>query len=72
MLAACPVLDALITRTPADEEPLCGNAAVCIIIIIIIIIRIWQDKLLRETYLKLSDSKVFLLELLISLVLSRS
>ena len=38
MLAACPISDALITRIPADEEPLCGNAAVYTFIIIIIII----------------------------------
>ena len=37
-LAACSISDALITRIPADEEPLCGNAAVCVVIIIIIII----------------------------------
>ena len=52
VLAACPISDALITRIPADEEPLCGNAAVyqyAIIIIIIIIIIIvvvvvgWRD-----------------------------
>ena len=36
MLVACPISDALITRIPADEEPLCGNAAVYAIIIIII------------------------------------
>ena len=34
MLAACPILD-VITRIPADEAPLCGNAAVYAIIIII-------------------------------------
>ena len=28
VLEACPLSDALITRIPADEEPLCGNAAV--------------------------------------------
>ena len=38
MLAACPISDALITQIPADEEPLCGNAAVYAVIIIIIII----------------------------------
>ena len=37
MLEACPISDALITWIPADEEPLCGNAAVVVIIIIIII-----------------------------------
>ena len=37
MLAACPILD-VITRIPADEAPLCGNAAVYAIIIIVIII----------------------------------
>ena len=26
-LAACPIWDALITRIPADEEPICGNTA---------------------------------------------
>ena len=40
MLEACPILDALITRIPADEEPLCGNAAVYAIIVIIITITI--------------------------------
>ena len=39
MLEACPISDALITQIPADEEPLCGNAAVYAVIIIIIIIR---------------------------------
>ena len=38
MLEACPILNALITRISADEEPLCGNAAVYAVIIIIIII----------------------------------
>ena len=38
MLVACPISDALITQIPADEEPLCGNAAVYAAIIIIIII----------------------------------
>ena len=38
MLEVCPISDTLITRIPADEEPLCGNAAVYAIIIIIIII----------------------------------
>ena len=38
VLVACPISDALITRIPADEEPLCGNAAVYAVIIIIIII----------------------------------
>ena len=33
VLAACPISDALITQIPADEEPLCGNAAVCAIIL---------------------------------------
>ena len=37
MLAACPILD-VITQIPADEAPLCGNAAVYAIIIIIVII----------------------------------
>ena len=32
------MLDELITRIPADEEPLCGNTAVYAVIIIIIII----------------------------------
>ena len=36
MLAACSISDALII--PADEEPLCGSAAVYAVIIIIIII----------------------------------
>ena len=44
MLVACSISDALITRIAADEEPLCGNAAVyagiIIIIIIIIIIKL--------------------------------
>ena len=35
MLVACPISDALITRIPADEEPLCGNAAVYAFIIMI-------------------------------------
>ena len=49
MLAACPILVALTTWIPAQEEPLCGNAAVyqyAIIIIIIIIIVVvvgWRD-----------------------------
>ena len=37
MLAACPISDALITQTPADEEPLCGNAAVYAVMIMITI-----------------------------------
>ena len=32
------VSDALITRIPSDEEPLCGNAAVYAVIVIVIII----------------------------------
>ena len=43
LLVAHPILDALImdaliTRIPADEEPLCGNAAAYAVIIIIIIL----------------------------------
>ena len=38
MLEACAISDALITRIPADEEPLSGNAAVYAVGIIIIII----------------------------------
>ena len=38
MLAVCSISDALITWIPADEEQLCGNAAVHAVIIIIIII----------------------------------
>ena len=38
VLEACPILDALITEIPADEEPLCGNAAVYAIIVIVIIV----------------------------------
>ena len=34
VLEACPISDALITQIPADEEPLCGNAAVYAVIII--------------------------------------
>ena len=37
VLAACPISDALITRIPADEEPLCGNGAVYAVIIPIFI-----------------------------------
>ena len=37
VLEACPISDVLITSILADEEPLCGNAAIIIIIIIIII-----------------------------------
>ena len=36
-MVACPIWDTLITRIPADEEPLCGKAAVYAVIIIIII-----------------------------------
>ena len=32
------ISDVLITRIPADEEPLCGNAAVYAVIVIVIII----------------------------------
>ena len=34
MLVACPISDALITQIPADEEPLCENAAVYAIILL--------------------------------------
>ena len=34
MLAVCPISDTLITWIPADEEPLCGNAAVYAVVII--------------------------------------
>ena len=36
MLAVCHISDALITQIPADEELLCGNAAVYAVIIITI------------------------------------
>ena len=36
--AACPLSDALIARILADEEPICGKAAVYAVIIIITII----------------------------------
>ena len=42
--AACPLSDALIARILADEEPICGKAAVYAIIIIIIIITIIIDQ----------------------------
>ena len=45
VLEACPISDALITWIPADEEPLCGNAAVYAVIIIIIIIIIIIQRL---------------------------
>ena len=38
VLEACPISDALITRIPADEEPLCGNALCMLLFIVIIII----------------------------------
>ena len=38
MLEACPISDALITRIPADEEPLCGNAAVYAVIIMMLLL----------------------------------
>ena len=38
LLAACPILDALITWIPADEEPFCGNAAVPYAVVVIIVI----------------------------------
>ena len=47
MLTASPISDALITQIPADEEPLCGNAAVYAVIIIIIIIIIIKIRRLR-------------------------
>ena len=37
VLVACPISDAQITQTPADEEPLCGNAAVYTLMIMITI-----------------------------------
>ena len=37
-MLTCPISNALITRIPTDEEPLCGNAAVYAIIIVVIII----------------------------------
>ena len=40
LLAACPILDALITWIPADEEPFCGNAAVYAVVVIIVIVTI--------------------------------
>ena len=40
MLEACPILDALITRIPADEEPLWGNAPVYAVMIMMIMILI--------------------------------
>ena len=33
VLVACPLSDILITEIPANEEPLCGNEAVCAVII---------------------------------------
>ena len=45
MLEACPISDALITQIPADEEPLCRNAAVyAVIIIMMIMIIIIKNK----------------------------
>ena len=38
VLEACPISDALITRIPADEEPLCGNAAVYAVIIMMLLL----------------------------------
>ena len=37
VLEACPISDAVITRIPADEEPLCGSAAAYAVIVIVII-----------------------------------
>ena len=42
MLAVCRISDALITRISADEEPLCGNAAVYAVIIMIMIMIIMK------------------------------
>ena len=38
MLAACSISDALITWNPADEELLCGNAAVYAVVVVDVII----------------------------------
>ena len=38
VLAASPISDALITQIPADEEPLCGNAAVYAIIFLLLLL----------------------------------
>ena len=38
MLAACPLLDALITWIPADEEPLCGNAALYVVVVVVVVV----------------------------------
>ena len=38
VLEACPILDAPITRIPADEEPLCGNAAVYLVLLLLLLL----------------------------------
>ena len=38
MLVVCPILEALITGIPADEEPLCQSAAVYAVVVVVIII----------------------------------
>ena len=44
MLEACSISDALITQIPADEEPLCGNAAVYAVIITFVIVEEFLGK----------------------------
>ena len=50
LLAAYSISDAEIFRIPADEEPLCGNAAVYAFIIIIIIINLFITIYYRYDY----------------------
>ena len=38
MLVVCPILEALITGIPADEEPLCQSAAVYAVVVVVVII----------------------------------
>ena len=38
MLAACPILDTLITWIPADEEPLYGNAALYVVVVVVVVV----------------------------------
>ena len=59
MLEACPISDALITRIPADEEPLCGNAAVYAVIIMMLLLSLLLLLLLLLTFraIPLSNSE---------------
>ena len=56
MLAACPISDALRTRIPADEEPLCGNVAAYAMPLLLLLLLLLLHKQTATVHVKICIS----------------